>query len=202
MPELEKTKCNKACVALNEETNKIHSDQTGRFPVKYSRGYQHAMIICIHHANSILNRPLKGKQAVEIQVTHDKVYSCITIRGHEQMFYRLDNEILREIQDLLDQAMGATVELAPPHLHIHRTVERAMRAAKNHLITMLSRSHGNFPLSMWCHLLKQDEITLNLFRASRIHPQSSAHQSLRGNFNFTRTPLDLPSIKVIAHNYV
>ena len=42
------------------------------------------------------------------------------------------------------------------------------------------------------------EITLNLLRSSRQHPQLSAYASLEGEFNFIKTPLVPPGCKVIS----
>jgi hypothetical protein len=42
-------------------------------------------------------------------------------------------------------------------------------------------------------------ITLNLLRASRFHPQLSALAALNGNFDFNRTPLAPPGIRVLVH---
>lgn len=75
-----------------------------------------------------------------------------------------------------------------------------MRTAKNHLIAILCAAHENFPLHLWCYLLLQAEITLNLLRTSRVHPHLSACDSLCGIFDFTRTPMAPPGIKVIAYN--
>ena len=105
-PSSEAAKCNKDYVVLHEDTRRIHSDQTGRFPVKSMRGCQCIMIVYVHDANSILHRPLKIKQAVEMQTTCDKLCSYLSSRGHKPIFHRLDNELSQETQELLEQTMG------------------------------------------------------------------------------------------------
>ena len=65
---------------------------------------------------------------------------------------------------------------------------------------ILSTTHDNFPLCLWYWILEQTEITLNLMRTSRTYPHLSACHSLCITFNFSRTPLSLPGIKVIARN--
>ena len=62
---------------LNAETNtlfslllptsdihKYYSDQTGKFPVQYSRGYQYVFILYEYNRNAILAKPLKTRQAL------------------------------------------------------------------------------------------------------------------------------------------
>ena len=45
-------------------TNKLYSDQTGRFPVTSSKGSKCIMIVYDHDSNTILARALKTKSAL------------------------------------------------------------------------------------------------------------------------------------------
>ena len=56
-----------------------------------------------------------------------------------------------------------------------------------------------FPLHLWCRLLDQAELTLNMLCTSRINPNLSAHEQLHGIHNFNATPLAPPGTKCIAH---
>jgi len=195
-------KCNKVHVILYEESQRLYTDQTGKFPVKSARGYQYVLIAYVYDTNTILYRPLKSKTAEELQSTYDELYSYLTKRGCKPTFHRVDNELSHDTQQLLEQTFGAIVEIVPPQCHRRNAAERAIRTAKNHLIAILCATHDKFPLKLWCFLLEQAEITLNLLRTSRIHPHLSAYNSLCGAFNFSKTPLAPPGIKVIAHNNV
>ena len=57
----------------------------------------------------------------------------------------------------------------------------------------------NFPLHLWCRLLDQAELTLNMLCTSRINPNLSAHEQLHGIHDFNATPLAPPGTKCIAH---
>jgi len=70
---------------------------------------------------------------------------------------------------------------------------------KNHFISGLCSTHPDFPLNLWDKLLPQATLTLNLLRPSRINPQLSAHAQVYGAFNFDKTQLAPPGIKVLAH---
>ena len=195
-------KTNDVYVSMCEPENRTHTDQTGKFPTKSIRGYNYIMITYVYDTNSIIYKPIKTKSAEELQQTYDETYACLTSRGHKPQFHRIDNETSHATKTLLEQTFGVTVEIVPPHSHRRNAAERAIRIAKNHLIAMLSATHENFPLHLWCQLTPQAQLTLNLLRQYRIHPHLSAHHSLDGSFDFSRTPLAPPGIKVIACNSV
>ena len=201
-PQPSKLKCNKTYITVYESSDRIHSDQTGKFPIKSIRGNQYVMIIYVYDTNTILYRPLKTKKAEELQVVYDEAHNYLVTRGCKPTFHRIDNELSQETKALLEKTFGATIEIVPPYCHRRNAAERAIRTAKNHLISILSAAHVDFPLYLWCLLLQQAEITLNLLRTSRIHPHLSAHHSLCGAFDFRKTPLAPPGIKVIAFNNV
>ena len=90
-------------------------------------------------------------------------------------------------------------QLVLPHIHQRNASERAIRTFKNHFIAGLASTDPNFPLSNWCRLLPQAELTLNLLHASRLNPKLSAYAQLEGTFDFTRTPLAPPGTRVIIH---
>ena len=56
-----------------------------------------------------------------------------------------------------------------------------------------------FPLSNWCQLLPQAELTLNLLCPSQLNPKLSAYAQLEGIFDFNKTPLAPPGTHVIIH---
>ena len=160
------------------------------------------MIMCVCDTNSIIYKPTKTKSAEELQKTYDETCACLTSRGYKPQFHHIDIEMSHATKTLLEQTFGVTVEIVPPHSRRHNAAERAIRIAKNHLIALLSAAHENFPLCPWCQLMPQAQLTLNLLGQSLIHPHLSAHHSLHGSFDFSRTPLAPPGIKVIACNSI
>jgi hypothetical protein len=54
-------------------------------------------------------------------------------------------------------------------------------------------------MHLWCRLLPQCTMTLNMLRHSRLNPRLSAYTQLEGNFDFNHTPLAPPGTKVIIH---
>jgi hypothetical protein len=70
---------------------------------------------------------------------------------------------------------------------------------KNHFVAGLCSVDKQFPMHLWCELLPQATLTLNLLRTSRINPTISAATQLFGQFYFNRTPLAPPGTRAVAH---
>jgi hypothetical protein len=70
---------------------------------------------------------------------------------------------------------------------------------KEHFVTGLSSVDPTFPLHLWDRLLPQAEITLNLLRTSRLHPQLSAAAHFHGLMDYNKTAFSPPGCKIIAH---
>jgi hypothetical protein len=87
----------------------------------------------------------------------------------------------------------------PPHCHRRNATERAIRTFKEHFVAGLSSVDPNFPLHLWDRLLPQAEITLNLLRTSRLHPQLSTAAHFHGLVDYNKTAFAPPGCKIIAH---
>jgi hypothetical protein len=71
-------------------------------------------------------------------------------------------------------------QLVPPHCHRRNATERDIRTFKEHFVAGLASVDPDFPLHLWDRLLPQAEMTLNLLRTSRQHPQLSAAAHFHG----------------------
>lgn len=76
--------------------------------------------------------------------------------------------------------------------------EQAIQTFKNHCIAGLATIDPKFLLQLWCELLVQAEITLNLLCGSRVNPAKSAYEVLKGIFNFNKSPSAPPRIKTLV----
>jgi hypothetical protein len=63
----------------------------------------------------------------------------------------------------------------------------------------LSSVDPAFPLHLWDILLPQAEITSNLLRTSRLHPQLSAAAHFHGLVDYNKTAFAPPGCRIIAH---
>jgi hypothetical protein len=89
---------------------------------------------------------------------------------------------------------------SPPHCHRQNAAERSIRTFKEQFVAGLSSVDPNFPLHLWDRLLPQAEITLNLLRTSRLHPQLSTAAHFHGLIDYNNTSFALPGCKIIAHD--
>ena len=95
-----------------------------------------------------------------------------------------------------------TFQFIPPRNHLKNESECTIRKFKNYLITILCMLHPNILMSLWCRLLKQAEMTLNIVRPCRINPRMSACAALEGEFNYNNTPLAPLGCMIISDDNV
>lgn len=111
----------------------------------------------------------------------------------------MDNEASTAMKQLQQDKFGMSFQLTPPHMHQINAAERAIRTFKNHFVAGLCSTDPNFPLRLWDRLLPQAEITLNLLQSVQTNNKESAHEALHGPFDYNKTPLAPPDIKVVIH---
>ena len=184
--------------AVFEPTGQIYTDQTGRFISPSSTGNNYLMILYDFDSNAILVAPMKNRQAASIVAAYKVLHTRLCAAGFRPSLQRLDNECSQALKDFMTTE-HVDYQLVPPGVHRRNAAERAIRTFQNHFIAGLCSVDKDFPLHLWDQLLPQAEITLNLLRASRINPKLSAWAQLRGTFDFNRTPLAPPGIRVLAH---
>jgi hypothetical protein len=90
-------------------------------------------------------------------------------------------------------------QLVLPHCHRRNAAERAIRTFKENFVAGISSVDPSFPLHLWDRLLPQSEITLNLLRTSRLHPQLSAAAHFHGLMDYNKTAFAPPGCNIIAH---
>jgi hypothetical protein len=181
-----------------QATGQVYSDQTGAFPVVSSQGAKYTIMVHDYDSNAILVEPLKTRAAQEILRAYKKIHALLLSRGLKPKLQKLDNEASKVLKQFICAA-DIDYQLAPPGIHRSNAAERAIITWKNHCIAGLSSTDNNFPLHLWDELIEQSVITLNLLRQSRLNPKLSAHAQLHGAFDFNRTPMALPGIRIISH---
>ena len=179
-------------------TGCTYSDLTSCFPIQSNRGANYILVVYEYDSNAIIVCPLRNRTASEITGVFQRVIQYLHARGLRPRLHTLDNEASAILRDYL-RSEDVEYQLVPPRIHRWNASERAIRTFKNHFIAGLASTDPNFPLSNWCRLLPQAEVTLNLLRASRLNPKPSAYAQLEGTFDFTRTPLAPPGTRVIIH---
>ena len=195
------TKTNDIIYAITSYTVKdvTAADLTGRFPYTSSRGNQYVMIMYNYDANVIWGLPLKSRNATVIVEAFETLNKKFVKGGFKPNLFIFDNEFSGKFRAAVENE-NINLQLVTPHMHRNNPAERAIQTWKDHFLAGLASTHPDFPMREWDRLILQCNVTLNLLRASRIHPQLSAYTSLFGNFNYARTPMAPPGTKLIFHN--
>jgi hypothetical protein len=68
-----------------------------------------------------------------------------------------------------------THKLVPLDCHCCNIAKRAIQTFKNHFVSILGGVDDRFPLSLWCHLVQQVKLTINLLQQSNVAPKVSAY---------------------------
>jgi hypothetical protein len=90
-------------------------------------------------------------------------------------------------------------QLLPPYCHRRNADERAIHTFKEHVVAVLASVDPDCLLHLRDRLLPQAEITLNLLRKSRQHPQLSAAANYHGMVDYNNTAFSPLGCKIIAH---
>ena len=187
-----------ATICYNEPTGKLYTNLTVQFPVQSSRGHKYILVAYNFNSNLIHVKPLKTRHDNDTIKAYEDIYNMLTQQGLKPHLHWLDNEASKALKNFIDEEQ-TKYQLTPPHIYRCNAAERAIHTFKNHFISGLCSVDKNFPLHLWCRLLDQAELTLNMLRTSRMNPNLSAHEQLHGMHDFNATPLAPPGSKCIAH---
>jgi hypothetical protein len=185
--------------AVLVDQGQLYMDLTGKFPVRSSKGNSYAMVCYVYDCNYIKFIRMKSRSASEWVKAYDTIHQELTVKGFKPKLQTLDNEASAALKNFFT-ANEVEYQLVPPHCHRRNATERAIRTFKEHFVAGLSSVDPTFPLHLWDRLLPQAEITLNLLRTSRLHPQVFAAAHFHGLVDYNKTSFAPPGCKIIAHN--
>jgi hypothetical protein len=184
--------------AVVVDQGQLYTDLTGKFPVRSSKGNSYVMVCYVYDCNYVKFIPMKSRSASEWVKTYDTVHQELTVKGFKPKLQTLDNEASTAFKNFFT-VNDIDYQLVPPHCHRRNAAERAIRTCKENFVTGLSSVDPAFPLHLWEILLPQAEITLNLLRTSRLHPQLSTAAHFHGLVDYNKTAFAPPGCKIIAH---
>ena len=178
--------------------SKIFTDQTGPFPRKSSRGNQYIMVLVELDSNYIMIEPMTNRTAGEMVRVYQILINRLNARGIFPKLHILDNEISAQFEDCIAKNK-ITFQLVPPHNHRVNIAERGIQTFKAHLISTLCGCDEKFPIHLWCRLLPQVEMTLNMLRPSRTTPNVSSYAHLYGQHDYNAHPLVPVGVQAEIH---
>jgi hypothetical protein len=185
--------------AVVVDQGQLYTDLTGKFPVRSSKGNSYVMVCYIYEWNYIKVVPMKSRSASEWVKSYDSIHQELTVKGFKPKLQALDNEASAALKNFFT-INDIAYQLVPHHCHRRNAAERAIRTFKEHFVAGLSSVDPSFPMHLWDRLLPQAEITLNLLRTSRLHPQLSAAAHYHGLVDYNKTAFAPPGWKIIAHD--
>jgi hypothetical protein len=156
------------------------------------------MVCYVYDCNYVKVVPIKSRSASEWVKAYYHLHKELTTKSFKQKLQTLDNEASAALKHFFT-ANDVAYQLVPTHCHHHNAAERAIQTFKEHFVAGLSSVDPTFPLHLWDILLPQAEITLNLLRTSRLHPQLSAAAHCHGLMDYNKTSCAPPGCKIIAH---
>ena len=74
-----------------------------------------------------------------------------------------------------------------------------MQTYKNRFVGVFSGLHDSSPMQIWCRLLRQAKMKLNLQQKSAITPKISTYANVHGPYNFMHKPISPLGCPVLAH---
>jgi hypothetical protein len=184
--------------AVVVDQGQLYTDLTGKFPIRSSKGNSYVMVCYIYDYNYIKFIPMKSRSASEWVKAYDSIHQELTIKGFKPKLQTLDNEASTALKNYFT-VNNIFYQLVPPHCHRRNTAERAIRTFKEHFVAGLSSVDPSLPMHLWDRLLPQAEITVNLLRTSRLHPQLSAAAHFHGLVDYNKTAFAPSGCKIIAH---
>jgi hypothetical protein len=145
-------------------------------------------MIAIHlDANYIFCEPMKNRSEDEMIEAYQKVINRMKAAGLGLKTHRLDNKASKAYKQCICQN-SMMHELVPPDNHRSNLAEWAIQTFKHHFISILSGVDDKFLLSLWCLLLEQTELTVNLLRQSKVAPKISAFAHVHGQHDYMKKP--------------
>jgi hypothetical protein len=122
----------------------------------------------------------------------------MTSKGFKPKLQTMDNEASAALKNYFTEK-EMNYQLVPLHCHRTKAAVRAIRTFKEHFKYGLAAVDLDFPVHLWDRLLPQAEITLNILRASRLHPQLSTAAHYHGLINYNKTAFWPPGCKIVVH---
>jgi hypothetical protein len=184
--------------AVLVDQGQLYTDLTGKFPVRSEKGNSYFMVCYVYDCNYVKVVPMKSRSASEWVKAYDHIHQELTAKGVKPKLQTLDNEASAASKNCFT-TNDVKYQLVPPRYHRRNAAERAIRTYKEHFVAVLSYVDPTFQLHLWDRLLPQAEITLNLLRTSRLHPQLSATARFHGLIDYNKTYFVPPGCKIIAH---
>jgi hypothetical protein len=141
---------------------------------------------------------MQSRYASEWIKAFDHIHQELTSKGFKPKLQNLDNEASAALKSFVT-TNDVDYKLVPSHCHRRNAAERDIHTFKEHFVAGSASVDPYFPLHLWDRMLPQSELTLNLLRTSRQHPQLSAAAHYHGMVDYNRIGFAHPGCNIIAY---
>jgi hypothetical protein len=174
----------------------IHLDYTGLLPEVGSNGTRMFLITC--WGRYIHIQPLTSLRDEATTIAFKEAVMFWREHGITIDSVRMDNQCSTAVRKMA-KAMDIQFAFVPPHDKSPNRAERAIRTAKNHLISSRAGFHRDCPTIFLDKCLRQIEMTLNLVHPFEYDPTISAYEGVFGQtFNFQQHPIAPVGAKILT----
>ena len=112
------------------------------------------------NSNAVLVEPMKTKNDKEMQRAYLALLAKLKRAKRVPLKHILDNKCSNSMKNLIRET--CKLELVPPGCYQRNVVKVAIKAFKQHFLSVLAGVDSDFPWSLWDQLLPQVQLTLNL----------------------------------------
>ena len=174
-------------MATVDESHKIYTEQTGKFPMTSSGGNKYVLIMYVYNTNTILAELLNSRSVSHILEAYTKKVKHLKNRGYIPRVHFMDNKassILRNYNHQKDTGYP----LVLPHVYHVNSADRAIRTWKYRFIAGLAIIDTRFTTNIWCQLIPQATTTLNMLIPCRQNPTMLEYTVIGGYLTSTKHP--------------
>ena len=174
----------------------IVSDQTGTFPRTSNRGNKYMCVFYIFDPNFIKGVPIKSRHKEALLRVYQIVYKWCETRGFKPQLHKMDNETSKDVEEFITEQHNTKLQYTAPDRHCH-PAEKAVQTYKATFKFILVSLPKQCPISYWCRLLTQTDLSINIVRPCHQTPLLSAWAAMEGNLHFGATPVAPPGSEML-----
>jgi hypothetical protein len=184
-----------ACLPISGQ---VYTDQSGKIFVTSASGMNYIFLLYDYDSNLVWAIPIPSRSKLQLLQAYKTAFALLQSRGLKPQLQRIDNECSKILKAYMAEQQ-VDYQLTPKGKHARNAAEKGIQIWKDHFLAGMATTNPQFPLSRWDKLVEQSNITLNLLRASRVNPQLSAYAQVFGAFDYSKTPIPPPGMRVLAH---
>ena len=125
-------------------------------------------------------RAIKNRTTESMLEAFQSVYYYPIKKNFKPKLQVMDNECSKLVKTFIENKNNVALQFVEPHEHRVDADERSIQTFKNHFVSGLCTVNKLLPMQLWCELLQQAEISINLLRSLRKNPKLSAYALLEG----------------------